>query len=124
MGFTMQGLQTTFLGMRELPRDISDFEMKAFWGRNRAEEKKAVEAFMNFVTAWLRQHSSAHIYHYAHYEQTALKKLMSLHGTREAEVDCPGQVFSDTLIGCVIADFCSKALGGKLPSVECSRTLL
>ena len=31
MGFTMQGWQTTFLGMRELPRDISDFEMNAFF---------------------------------------------------------------------------------------------
>ena len=31
MGFTMQGWHTTFLGMRELPRDISDFEMKAFF---------------------------------------------------------------------------------------------
>jgi len=37
---------------------------------------------------------------------------------------CAGQVFSDTAIGCVIADCCSKALGGKLPSLECSRTLL
>ena len=37
---------------------------------------------------------------------------------------CPGQVFSDTAIGCLIADCCSKALGGKLPSLECSRTLL
>jgi uncharacterized protein len=62
-------------------------EFKAFWGHNRAEEKLAFEAFMDFVTAWLRQHPSAYIYHYAHYEQTALKKLMSLHGTREAEVD-------------------------------------
>jgi len=26
----MKGWQTTFLGMRELPRDISDFKMKAF----------------------------------------------------------------------------------------------
>ena len=26
----MQGWQTTFLGMHELPRDISDFEMKTF----------------------------------------------------------------------------------------------
>jgi hypothetical protein len=26
----MQGWHTTFLGMRGLPRDISDFEMKAF----------------------------------------------------------------------------------------------
>lgn len=62
-------------------------EFKAFWGHNRAEEKLAFEAFMDFVTAWLRQYPAAHIYHYAHYEQTALKKLMSLHGTREAEVD-------------------------------------
>ena len=62
-------------------------EFKAFWGHNRAEEKLAFESFMDFVTAWLRQHPAAHIYHYAHYEQTALKKLMSLHGTREAEVD-------------------------------------
>lgn len=38
--------------------------------------------------------------------------------------DCAGQVFSDTEIGCLIADCCSKALGGKLPSLECSRTLL
>lgn len=62
-------------------------QFKAFWGHNRAEEKLAFESFMDFVTAWLHQHPAAHIYHYAHYEQTALKKLMSLHGTREAEVD-------------------------------------
>jgi hypothetical protein len=37
---------------------------------------------------------------------------------------CAGQVFSDTPIGCLIADCCSKALGGRLPSLECSRTLL
>jgi predicted RecB family nuclease len=62
-------------------------EFKAFWGHNRAEEKKAFEAFMDFVTGWLRKYPGAHIYHYAHYEQTALKKLMSLHGTRESDVD-------------------------------------
>ena len=27
----MQGWHTTFLGIHELPRDISDFEMKAFF---------------------------------------------------------------------------------------------
>ena len=27
----MQGWQTAFLGMRELPRNLSDFEMKAFF---------------------------------------------------------------------------------------------
>ncbi|MDR2838838.1 MAG: TM0106 family RecB-like putative nuclease [Azonexus sp.] len=63
------------------------FQFKAFWAHSRAEEKQAFEAFMDFVTARLRQYPDAHIYHYAHYEETALKKLMSLHGTREAEVD-------------------------------------
>jgi predicted RecB family nuclease len=62
-------------------------EFKAFWAHSRQAEKLAFEAFMDFATGWLGQHPGAHIYHYAHYEQTALKKLMSLHGTREAEVD-------------------------------------
>lgn len=60
---------------------------KAFWAHSRAEEKVAFEEFMDFVTGWLLKYSNAFIYHYAAYEQTALKKLMSLHGTREAEVD-------------------------------------
>ena len=38
--------------------------------------------------------------------------------------NCPGQVISHAPIGCLIADSCSKALGGKLPSLECSRALL
>jgi uncharacterized protein len=62
-------------------------QFKALWGHNRTEEKKAFEAFTDFVIGWLRKYPGAHIYHYAHYEQTALKKLMSLHGTREAEID-------------------------------------
>ncbi len=43
MGYTMQGWQTTFLGMRELPRDISDFEMKAFFTFDGAE-REAINA--------------------------------------------------------------------------------
>ncbi len=60
---------------------------KPFWCHDRAGEKVAFEGFIDFVTGWLRQHPGAYLYHYAHYEPTALKKLMSLHGTREAEVD-------------------------------------
>lgn len=62
-------------------------QFRAFWAYDRAGERRAFEQFMDFVTAWLRNHPGAHIYHYAAYEQTALKRLMSLHGTREAEVD-------------------------------------
>jgi hypothetical protein len=39
----MQGWQTMFLGIRELPRDISDFEMKAFFTFDGAE-RKAINA--------------------------------------------------------------------------------
>ena len=60
---------------------------KPFWAHSRAQERIAFEAFMDFVTDHLAGHPDAHIYHYAAYEVTALKKLMGLHGTREAEVD-------------------------------------
>lgn len=60
---------------------------KAFWAHSRAEEKTVFEQFMDFVTEQLVRFPQAHIYHYASYEVTALRKLMSLHGTREAEFD-------------------------------------
>ena len=60
---------------------------RAFWAHDRAAERVAFEQFMDFVGEHLRRHPSAHIYHYASYEETALKKLMSVHATRESQVD-------------------------------------
>jgi uncharacterized protein len=60
---------------------------KDFWAHDRAEERQAFEEFMAFVMERLAQYPHMHIYHYAAYEETALKRLMSLHGTCEAEVD-------------------------------------
>ena len=57
------------------------------WAHNRNEEKQAFVRFMDFTAERLRKYPDAHIYHYGQYEETALKKLMSLHGTHEAEVD-------------------------------------
>ena len=51
------------------------------------DEKARFEAFIDFVIARLNRHPDLHIYHYAPYEPTALKRLMGRHGTREAEVD-------------------------------------
>ena len=62
-------------------------KFKPFWGHDRNGEKKAFENFMDFITKHLKKHPNAHIYHYASYEEAALKRLMCLHGTREAEVD-------------------------------------
>lgn len=62
-------------------------QFKPVWAHTRADERRAFEAVMDFLTARLQAFPKAHIYHYAAYEPSALKKLMSLHGTREAEVD-------------------------------------
>ena len=51
------------------------------------EEKLAFEAFVDFVIAALAEDPSMHVYHYAPYEPSALKRLMGRHGTREEEID-------------------------------------
>jgi uncharacterized protein len=89
--FDMEGDPLEYGGLEYLfgigSMTAGKLQFKAFWAHTREEERQAFEAFMDFVGAHLRQHPGAHIYHYAHYEETALKRLMSLHGTRENEVD-------------------------------------
>ena len=46
------------------------------------------------------------------------------HALHSCEAGCGGQVISDSLIGFFDVDSRSKALGDKLPSFECSLTLL
>lgn len=68
-------------------QDAGQDHFKPFWAHDRQEERKAFEAFVDFVCEWLTRHPSAHIYHYAAYELTAVRNLMVRHGTREAAVD-------------------------------------
>lgn len=69
----------------------------AFWALTRAEEKKAFEDFVDFVMERREQYPAMHVYHYAPYEKSALKKLSQRHNTRENEVDIllRGEVFVD-----------------------------
>ncbi len=67
--------------------EVGEGVFEPFWGHDRAGEKQAFEAWVDFVIEYLDQHPDAHIYHYAAYEKTALRKLMRLHGTREKEID-------------------------------------
>ncbi|WJD69663.1 TM0106 family RecB-like putative nuclease [Pseudomonas asiatica] len=60
---------------------------KPFWAHSRDEEKIAFEQFIDWVIVHLKRYPNAHVYHYASYEETAIKRLMSQHGTREAQVD-------------------------------------
>ncbi|MBW3577090.1 MAG: TM0106 family RecB-like putative nuclease [Actinobacteria bacterium] len=58
-----------------------------FWGHDDAEEKAAFEAVIDLIVARLERWPDLHVYHYAPYEETAFKRLMGRHGTREDEVD-------------------------------------
>ncbi len=60
---------------------------RAFWGLDRAAEKRALEDFVDFVMERRRQFPDLHVYHYANYEKAALRRLAQAHATREAEVD-------------------------------------
>ena len=53
-----------------------------------AEGERAIfEAFVDTVMARWEEHPSLHIYHFAPYEPSALKRLMGRYATREEEVD-------------------------------------
>ena len=68
-------------------RDGDKPKFEKFWAHNRNEERKAFESFMDFVAQRLKKYPLAHIYHYASYEESALKRLMCSHGIKEAQVD-------------------------------------
>lgn len=59
----------------------------AFWAHSRTEEKRAFEGFIDFACARIAEHPGSHVYHYAPYEATAIKRLAAVHGTREEAVD-------------------------------------
>jgi uncharacterized protein len=59
----------------------------ALWAHDRQAEKRGFEEAIDFITARLAEHPEAFVYHYANYEESALKRLAMIHGTRESEVD-------------------------------------
>lgn len=67
--------------------DAGRAQFTSFRALNRVEEKHAVEQFIDFVWARLKRWPDLHVYHYSHYEPTALKRLTTSHATREEELD-------------------------------------
>ncbi len=59
----------------------------ALWAHTPTEERKIFEEFLDHVMDRLDRYPTMHIYHYAPYEPTALKRLMGRYGTRETAVD-------------------------------------
>jgi len=60
---------------------------KTFWAHTHKEEKVAFKGFMSFIEKHLRSYPGAHIYHYNHYETTALKRLACRHAVCEEQLD-------------------------------------
>ena len=94
-------------------------EFTAFWSFDPdrpeeidlAGEKAAFEALVDFIADRRRRHPGMHVYHYAPYEPTALKRLMGRHATRESEVD-------ELLRGGLLVDLYRAVRQGIRASVE------
>ncbi|MFI7481441.1 TM0106 family RecB-like putative nuclease [Kocuria sp. M1R5S2] len=59
----------------------------AIWAHNSTEEREAFISFMDIVAERRAQHPDMHIYHYASYETTALKRLAMRYQTKEKALD-------------------------------------
>ncbi len=58
-----------------------------WWAHDDREEKRSFEAFIDWVFDRWQRDPTMHIYHYAQYEVTAARRLMTKYATRENEVD-------------------------------------
>lgn len=67
--------------------EAGSIRFQPWWGTDRAGEKAAFEAFVDFVRARLRKDPNLHVYHYASYERAKLGHLAQQHATREEELD-------------------------------------
>ena len=64
-----------------------DPEFLPIWAHNAAEEKVAFEKTIQHFVDQITRNPKAHIYHYAPYETTALKRLAMRYATMEAQLD-------------------------------------
>jgi uncharacterized protein len=67
--------------------DAGDVVYEAAWARDRDSEREVFVRFVDWVVARRFRYPGLHVYHYASYERSALRRLMGEHATREQEVD-------------------------------------
>jgi predicted RecB family nuclease len=59
----------------------------ALWALDRASERRMFESFIDAVMERRLRFPNLHVYHFTHYEPSALKRLMGRYATREDEID-------------------------------------
>lgn len=62
-------------------------EFRHRWGHDHVRERQAFEDTIDWMAEHLARHPGAHVYHYAPYEITALRRLSTLHASREEVLD-------------------------------------
>ncbi|ROQ40696.1 uncharacterized protein EDF46_0056 [Frondihabitans sp. PhB188] len=65
----------------------NDETFVTFWAHTIAEERTALEDFLDYLRERRAAHPGMHIYHYASYEKTHLLSLAARHGVGEDEID-------------------------------------
>ncbi len=83
-GYPFSGLEYLFGASHE---EHGKLAYADWWAHDKIEEKLAFEGFVDWAVARWRRDPEMHIYHYASYEVTAMKRLMGEYGTREHEID-------------------------------------
>ncbi len=96
--FVREGGLEYLLGVTLTGEDGSQ-RYRCWWALDRAAERQALEAFVDFVMEQWRLHPGMHVYHYSPYDPAAVKRLIGRHGTREAQLDrlLRGKRFVDLL---------------------------
>lgn len=80
------GLEYLF-GASTRKNQPDSFDFHDWWAHDRAEEKLAFESFVDWVFQRWQSAPGMHIYHYAAYEVSAIRRLSTRHDTRQDEVD-------------------------------------
>ncbi|UZN03012.1 TM0106 family RecB-like putative nuclease [Cellulomonas sp. S1-8] len=81
------GLEYLFGVVENPPATGAEAPFVAFWAHDRAAERVALRDFLAYLARRRAQHPGMHVYHYAAYEKTTLRKLAGRHGEGEAQVD-------------------------------------
>jgi len=59
----------------------------AYWSENQKEEEENFKKVLKFFNDHLKKYPECHIYHYNHYEKTALKKLMNKYNSNIEQIN-------------------------------------
>lgn len=91
--FDMEGYPLTPGGLEYLfgaswaNGDKTKINFSDWWAHDRDQEKEAFEKFVDWAYMRRKKNPGMHIYHYASYEVSAMRRLSTRHDTRQDEID-------------------------------------